>query len=496
MKKLIFILISTIVISCNSNYEIDTIISGNISSLKSDSIYLVPVSEYFPGIDLLNKSHYKTYTDSSGNFLLRIQNFESDYYQIINGKYPQLVYDIFIEKGDSLYIKKPKWNSIEPITITGKGSAKLNYLNTDAKKYNLKKLLYDTIRTNGFATELIFKEYLDSIYKERINTVESDKLTPEKLKQEFKNALIAEKSKFLLNHLDRRNYIMKGVFDYFYPGSSYYEFKTELSKIDSNIHNTQIYELANPLLNHRAKLAFRNKTEEEWWEEKAIWKMSYLKSQPNCIWKDILTISSTYDYSLELSSTAFFDNLNSIHKHANEYYTSKSLNNIFKSKLTSILRLAPGEKAPDFKLPDAKGNYHNLSDYKGNVLYIDFWGTWCYPCIKEIPDALELQKQYKGKPVKFIYVSMESDNEDIDNWRNFINGNDKRFGKLLDFKPFPGIHLVAEKQMRNSEISPYQINFAPTYVLVDQDGNIVSSRAKRSNEISVEIDSLLNRLIE
>lgn len=139
MKKLFFILISTIIISFNNNYEIDTIISGNISNCKSASIYLVPVSEYFPGIDLINKSHHKTHTDSSGNFLLKIQNFKNDYYQIIKGKYFQLQYDIFIEKGDSFYIKKPNWGSLKPITITGKGSATLNYLNTDAREYNLQK---------------------------------------------------------------------------------------------------------------------------------------------------------------------------------------------------------------------------------------------------------------------------------------------------------------------------------------------------------------------
>ena len=482
------------VISCDNTYKVETIVSGDISNLKSDSIYLVPRDMYFPGRELSHSLHYKTNTDSSGEFNLKIQNFENGFYQLINKKFPQLSYDIYIEQGDSLYINKPEWKSKEPIVITGIGSEKLNYFNEDSKKYNLSDLIYDTIRTNGFATELLFKNYLDSVYDMRLNTLASDSVTPKTLKKEFKAALIAEKSKFLLDHLGRRNYIMRGEFDYYYPDPIYYQFKTELAQIDSNSYSKQLYELANPLLNHRAKLAFKDKTKQEWWDEKATWKMSYLKSKSNNLWKDILIAASTYDYPMEISSPAFFDNLKSFEKHVSTSYTSKLHNNILNNEVKVLLQLAPGNKAPDFKLPDSEGNFHNLSDYKGHIVYIDFWGTWCYPCIQEIPDAIKLQEKYKGKPVKFIYVAMESDTEAIDNWRNFIAGNDKRFGELLDFKPFPGIHLFAEKQTKNSEISPYRITFAPTHVLINHLGNIVDSRAKRSDKISIEIDSLLHQI--
>lgn len=493
MKLLLIILSATVILSCTQNSDPTTIVAGHFANLDSDSIFLLPVDEYFPGKELPLDSYSMTRIDSQGNYKFKIPEFESGFYQIVKGKHPQLSYDIFIEAGDSLYIYKPAWNSEDHLQISGSGSEKLDYLNTDSKKYPLRSIIYDTIRTKGFATELLFKEYLDSIYTQRIQTLETNRSTPLHLKKRFRNSLIAEKSKLLLEHLDRRNYIMNEEFDYYYPDSAYYEFKKELAQIDSNTCNTQLYDLANPLLTHRARLAFQNKTEEEWWDEKSIWKMEYLKSRSSSLWKDILIISSTYDYSMELSSPLFFKNLKILKTNSDSTYTSTYFNDIFSTDAQSVLSLAPGEKAPDFTLPDAKGNSHSLSDYLGSIVYIDFWGTWCYPCIQEIPDALQLQEKYKDEPVKFIYVSMEYDQEDIDNWKNFIAGKDNRFGKITDYKPFTGIHLVAEKQMRNPEISPYKINFAPTHVLVDAEGKIVHPRAKRSNEISAQIDSLLNK---
>ena len=72
-----------------------------------------------------------------------------------------------------------------------------------------------------------------------------------------------------------------------------------------------------------------------------------------------------------------------------------------------------------------------------------------YPCIQEIPDALELQKKYADKPIVFLYVALEYDEENIAEWKNFIAGKNERFGNFLDNKPFPGIHVVAEKQSLN-----------------------------------------------
>ena len=99
----------------------------------------------------------------------------------------------------------------------------------------------------------------------------------------------------------------------------------------------------------------------------------------------------------------------------------------------------------------------------------------------------------ENKPVIFLYVALEYDEKNIANWKNFIAGKDEHFAKFLDYKPFPGIHVVAEKQFYNKNIKPYKLSFVPTYVLIDQNGNIVKARAARPEDISKQINKLLEK---
>lgn len=66
-------------------------------------------------------------------------------------------------------------------------------------------------------------------------------------------------------------------------------------------------------------------------------------------------------------------------------------------------------EAPDFALKDAEGKVVHLSDYKGKVVLLDFWATWCGPCRIEIPWFTELQRQNKDKGFDVLGVSMDDD---------------------------------------------------------------------------------------
>jgi thiol-disulfide isomerase/thioredoxin len=79
--------------------------------------------------------------------------------------------------------------------------------------------------------------------------------------------------------------------------------------------------------------------------------------------------------------------------------------------LTSLLLLFPiivmAQSSPpaQLALKDINGRRFKLSDYKGKVLLVNFWATWCVPCRTEIPDLIKMQRQYRGKGLRVIGIT-------------------------------------------------------------------------------------------
>jgi peroxiredoxin len=75
--------------------------------------------------------------------------------------------------------------------------------------------------------------------------------------------------------------------------------------------------------------------------------------------------------------------------------------------------LAIGSLAPDFALKDAKGKVHSLKSYRGKVLVLDFWATWCLPCRQTMPILQKLHKEYGGSKVAVLGISVDQDYDPV-----------------------------------------------------------------------------------
>lgn len=87
----------------------------------------------------------------------------------------------------------------------------------------------------------------------------------------------------------------------------------------------------------------------------------------------------------------------------------------------ALVHAAPAEvaatpekaKAPDWELTDLEGQPLRSSDFKGKVLVVDFWATWCAPCVSEIPGYIELQKKYEAQGLAFVGLSLDAGGPDV-----------------------------------------------------------------------------------
>ena len=133
-----------------------------------------------------------------------------------------------------------------------------------------------------------------------------------------------------------------------------------------------------------------------------------------------------------------------------------------------------GEPAIDFTYMDKDGNEFSLSTFKGSLVYVDVWATWCGPCKAEIPALKTLEHDYHNNNITFLSVSVDTNKEA---WIN-----------MLAEKQLGGIQLWANGW---TEITKsYAINSIPRFMLFDADGNVISLNVPRPS--SEEIRGILD----
>ena len=124
-----------------------------------------------------------------------------------------------------------------------------------------------------------------------------------------------------------------------------------------------------------------------------------------------------------------------------------------------------GQPSADFTYPDPEGKPVSLSDFKGKVVMVDVWATWCGPCRKELPYLKTLEEEMKGKDVVFIGVSLD-EKKDFEKWKKFI----------VD-EQLPGVQLFAGGWSKIAK--DYKITGIPRFMVFGKDGQVVEANAPR-----------------
>lgn len=136
--------------------------------------------------------------------------------------------------------------------------------------------------------------------------------------------------------------------------------------------------------------------------------------------------------------------------------------------------------APDFSLTTAEGEYISLDDLRGKIVMLDFWGTWCPPCVEAVPAIRDLRKRYAKEP-SFMIIGISTD-PDENKWKDFTTRNQMVWPQYLD----------RDHHMQRA----FEVRAFPTYIVIDQEGIVRFRSVGTSWERTGNLDDAIKKAIK
>ena len=141
----------------------------------------------------------------------------------------------------------------------------------------------------------------------------------------------------------------------------------------------------------------------------------------------------------------------------------------------------PARAAPSFTLKDIDGKTHTLAEYRGKVVLVNFWATWCPPCRAEMPSIERLYASMKGKP--FVVLALDQ-GESVDSVFAFM-------GQL---SPSPTFSVLLDGKTQTAHA--FGVMGIPSSYLIDKQGRIVAQAIGGRDYDSAAMRTLLDRLMK
>jgi thiol-disulfide isomerase/thioredoxin len=154
-----------------------------------------------------------------------------------------------------------------------------------------------------------------------------------------------------------------------------------------------------------------------------------------------------------------------------------SISEAAQKRIFFIDNLTVGKRAPDFECELLDGKKVKLSNFRGNVVVLDVWTTWCVPCRAMIPHERELVEKLKGEPFKLVSVSADDEKETLI--------------KFLEKEKMPWTHLWSGAS--GGFIDEYQIASYPTIYVLDAKG-VIRFKHIRNEELANAAETLLKEM--
>lgn len=184
-----------------------------------------------------------------------------------------------------------------------------------------------------------------------------------------------------------------------------------------------------------------------------------------------------YSVNRTISRTGSIEELNNAKKVTQPLYDAISnaavkqeIAKSYTERELQLMQLQIGKPAPPFSLPDDRGKIHHLADFKGKVIYIDLWASWCAPCRAEMPNFKKLKDKFKDDDkVAFIGIAVFDGEKE---WRKALSEEKPEWLQLYD--------------TGSAVAKSYVAAAIPKYILIDKNGKVVNLNAPGPGDKSIE----------
>lgn len=171
-----------------------------------------------------------------------------------------------------------------------------------------------------------------------------------------------------------------------------------------------------------------------------------------------------------------YEHLEQDYARLNKAYPKHGYQTVLEAALADKKKMLPGQPALDFEITTVDGQKTKLSALKGKVVMLDFWASWCGPCIREMPFAKKVKEHFKGRDVVFLYVSID---EDEQNWKT-----------AMQKQQIEGMHMLSPGGWQAPVAQLYSVNSIPAYFLIDKNGNFAVAQTPRPSNTQALIAAI------
>jgi thiol-disulfide isomerase/thioredoxin len=451
MKKIIALLTIISFTSCQEKEKITTL-SGFITGTDAKEIEL-------EGINFSKKIPLQ----SNGAFSDTLDlPYEGMYYLLLTD---EKSYFVYLEQGFNLQIETEADDFINAMKFNGTGKEENNYMIQKNKVIESKfgnPSNFKDVLTAYAVDEKTFIQTIEDLKIRLLNKLESSKI---------------KNQKFVTNEKKEIDFFGLNCFEKYAPYHGYAtannEFKTSDSfpkvadDFDMNDEETFKHSYAYRGLIGAVfeRFIYNTPAEGQTSFDRGMEKLQTVKSK-------MIRSELTKNMLDELNLAA--KDIDKVYKGIIANSTDSTFNQKVTQKYETLKKISKGAASPTFDYENVTGGKTSLESLKGKFVYFDVWATWCGPCIAEIPALKEVEKEYHGKNIEFVSISID-ERKDFEKWK-----------KMVADKELKGIQLIADNAWESEFVKKYAIDGIPRFILIDTEGKIVSADAPRPSDLKLK----------